>query len=69
MCLAQGPQRSDAGEAQPAALWSQVKHSTTETLRSPSYTNNHHLLDVHYHTSYILKQTVHEWQPGQMPPI
>ena len=26
MCLAQGPQRSDASEA----LWSRVKHSTTE---------------------------------------
>ena len=34
MCLAQGPQSSDAGEAQPAALRSRVKHSTTEPLRS-----------------------------------
>ena len=32
MCLAQGPQRSDAGE--PAALRSRIKHSTTEPLRS-----------------------------------
>ena len=34
MCLAQGPQRSDAGEAGTAAPGSQVKHSTTEQLRS-----------------------------------
>ena len=34
MCLAQGPQRSDAGEAHPAALRSRVKHSTIEPLRS-----------------------------------
>ena len=27
---AQGPQRSDAGEAQTRAPWSRVKHSTTE---------------------------------------
>ena len=37
MCLAQGPQRSDAGEAQLAALLSRVKHSTTEPLRSRLY--------------------------------
>ena len=30
MCLAQGPQRSDAGEARPEALRSRVKRSTTE---------------------------------------
>ena len=34
MCLAQGPQCSDASEAQPAAPRSRVKHSTTEPLRS-----------------------------------
>ena len=35
MCLAQGPQGSDASEAPtPAAPWSPVKHSTTEPLRS-----------------------------------
>ena len=34
MCLAQRPQRSDAGEAQPAAPRSRVKHSTIEPLRS-----------------------------------
>ena len=34
MCLAQGPQCSDAGDLEPAALRSQVKHSTTEPLRS-----------------------------------
>ena len=34
MCLAQGPQRSDAGEDEPAAPQSRVKHSTTEPLRS-----------------------------------
>ena len=34
MCLAQGTQRSDAGEAQPAALQSRVKYSTNEPLRS-----------------------------------
>ena len=32
MCLAQGPQRSDAGGLKPAAPWSPVKHSTTEPL-------------------------------------
>ena len=32
MCLAQEPQRSDAGEA--LAPGSRVKHSTTESLRS-----------------------------------
>ena len=36
MCLAQGPQRSDAGEARTAAPRSRVKHSTTELLRSQS---------------------------------
>ena len=34
MCLAQGPQRSDAGEARTRAPRSRVKHSTTEPLRS-----------------------------------
>ena len=34
MCLAQGPQRSDAGEARTRALRSRVKHSITEPLRS-----------------------------------
>ena len=34
MCLAQGPQRSDAGEAQTRAPRSRVKHSITEPLRS-----------------------------------
>ena len=34
MCLAQGPQRSEAGEVEPVALRSRVKHSTTEPLRS-----------------------------------
>ena len=36
MCLAQGPIHSDAGEALTAALWSRVKHTTTEPLRSLS---------------------------------
>ena len=40
MCLAQGPQRSDAGEARTAALRSRVKHSTTEPLRSLNTENN-----------------------------
>ena len=34
MCLAQGPQRSDAGEAGTRGPQSQVKHSTTEPLHS-----------------------------------
>ena len=34
MCLAQGPQRSDAGEVRTVAPLSRVKHSTTEPLRS-----------------------------------
>ena len=37
MCLAQGPQHSDAGEARTRSLSvsrSRVKHSTTEPLRS-----------------------------------
>ena len=34
MYLAQGPQRSDSGEVEPAASGSQVKHSTTELLHS-----------------------------------
>ena len=33
MCLAQEPQRSDAGRLEPAAPRSRVKHSTTETMR------------------------------------
>ena len=44
MCLTQGPQRSDAGEAQTLALRSRVKHSTTEPLRSlrtPSENHKH----------------------------
>ena len=51
MCLAQGPQRSDYGEAQghsalmpyrlePSAPQSQVKHSTTEPLRSRQWESN-----------------------------
>ena len=38
MCLAQGPQRSDACEARTAAPRSRVKHSTTEPLRSQKIT-------------------------------
>ena len=34
MFLAQGPQRSDAGEARTHGPRSRVKHSTTEPLRS-----------------------------------
>ena len=34
MCLAQGPQRSDASETQTPTPRSRVKHSTTEPLRS-----------------------------------
>ena len=34
MCLAQGPQPSDAGEAQIRGPRSRVMHSTTEPLRS-----------------------------------
>ena len=34
MCLAQGPQHSDAGGLELAAPQSRVKHSTTEPLRS-----------------------------------
>ena len=36
MCLAQGPQHSDAGEAQTRDPSSGVKHSTTEPLHSHS---------------------------------
>ena len=32
MCLAQGPQRSDTGEAQALSCRSRVKHSITEPL-------------------------------------
>ena len=34
MCLAQGPQRSDAGEARTPGPRSRVKHSATEPLHS-----------------------------------
>ena len=34
MCVAQEPQRSFAGEDEPTAPRSQVKHSTTEPLQS-----------------------------------
>ena len=34
MCHAQGPQRSDAGEAQTCGHRSWVEHSTTKSLRS-----------------------------------
>ena len=34
MCLAQGPQRSDAVEARTRGPRSRVSHSTTEPLRS-----------------------------------
>ena len=49
MCLAQGQQRSDAGEAlevrlEPTAPRSRVKHSTTEPLRS---------LDEYLTVSYV----------------
>ena len=33
MCIAQGPQRSDAGEARTRGPLSRVKHSTTEPLK------------------------------------
>ena len=39
MCLAQGPQRSDAGEA-----LSQVKHSTTEPLRPLIFKETNNIL-------------------------
>ena len=32
MCLSQGPQRSDAGEARTGASWSWVKHSSMEPV-------------------------------------
>ena len=35
MCLAQGPQHSDASEVRTLASRSRVRHSTTEPLRSP----------------------------------
>ena len=47
MCLAQGPQHSDAGEAQARASRSRVKHFTTEPLRS--------LFSVHGHVKYQIK--------------
>ena len=34
MCLAKGPQRSEAGEVEPTAPQSRVKHSYTEPLCS-----------------------------------
>ena len=34
MCLSQGPQHNDVGEARTRDVWSWVKHSTTEPLRS-----------------------------------
>ena len=44
MCLAQGPQRSDASEAQTRGPRSRVKHSTTEPLRSLNGPVNAHLI-------------------------
>ena len=44
MCLAQGPQRSDAGEAQTRGP--SVKHSTTEPLRSLDFTVNEDFINV-----------------------
>ena len=37
MCLAQGPQRSNAGEARTRALRSRVKNSTTELMSSVDF--------------------------------
>ena len=37
MCLAQGPQRNDTGEARTPASRSRVKRSTTEPLRSRKF--------------------------------
>ena len=36
MCLAQGPQRNDAGEARTRGPSARIKHSTTEPLHSHS---------------------------------
>ena len=46
MCLAQGPRRSDAGEAQPVAPRSGIKHSTTEPRRSPCHAKEQTLINL-----------------------
>ena len=58
MCLAQGPQRNDAGEArrlEPPALQSRIKHSTTEPLRSLSLLWKKHKdqSDIKYFAKYF----------------
>ena len=52
MCLAQAPQCSDAGEAQPTASLSRVKHSITEPLRS--YPRSYIISLIHHFEADIL---------------
>ena len=56
MCLAQGPQRSYAGEARTAALRSRVKHSTTEPLRSLSDAG-----EARTHGPLVSSQALYHW--------
>ena len=55
MCLAQGPQCSDAGEAQTRVPRSRVKHSTTEPLRSLIRMCSYE--KAHIHLKFMLNNT------------
>ena len=57
MCLAQGPQRSDAGEARTRCPWSRVKHSTTEPLPSLRGSVQQHASKV-----FVLTNTLDPWE-------
>ena len=56
MCLAQRPQQEMPVRLEPAALWSRVKHSTTEPLRSGKYKNHFESLNVNllYNNGFLL---------------
>ena len=51
MCLAQGHNAAMPVKLEPGALWSRVKHPTTEQLRSLT-----HLLGLGFHQISICKQ-------------
>ena len=59
MCLAQGPQRSDAGEARTRGPRSRVKQSTTEPLRSLMLIFVHifHIFQILNHKLYLILRT------------
>ena len=59
MCLAQEPQRNDAGEARTRGPRSRVKYSTTEPLRSLSIVHALVRSSLHRHTDVYIHADRH----------